>query len=142
MISFRDYLQQELTKTNDEQVKDTVVRPIEKEKTIEDVVYEAKPEIWTAREVGGVKYIIYNRKLLNITKLKENLAKIYAENGYPGYGFSKLNEHELIRYTKVKNIIIPLFAQPLADKELNSELVAERLFVNEIKDFEWKPEEY
>lgn len=142
MISFREYLQQELTKTNDEQVKQTVVRPVEKEKTIEDVVYEAKPEIWTARIISGVKYLIYNGKFLNISKLKEELTKLYDANGYSGYGFSKLNESELIRYTKVKNIIITMFMQGTYDKELDPVAIADKLFVNEIKDFEWKPEEY
>lgn len=142
MISFREYLQQELTKTNDEQVKNTAVIPVKKERTIEDELYDAKPEIWTARVISDVKYLIYNGKLLNITQLKEDLNKIYTEKGYPGYGFSKLNEHELIRYTKVKNIIIQVFAQDLYKKEIPSEVVAEKLFMNEIKDFEWKPEEY
>lgn len=142
MISFREYLQREVTKTNDEQVKQTVVRPIEKEKTIEDVVYESKPEIWTAREVSGVKYLIFNHKILNISELKKQISNVYDKNGYSGYGFSKLNEHELIRYTRVKNIIIPAFMQNNYDKELNPSLIAEKLFMNEIKDFEWKPEEY
>lgn len=142
MINFREYLQQELTKTNDEQVKNTIVRPAEKEKTIDDIVYEANPAIWTAREVSGIKYLIYNKKKLNITKLKEEINNIYSKNGYTGYGFAKLSEPELVRYTKVKNIIIPLFAQSDVVTELEPATVAQKLYMNEIKDFEWTPEEY
>lgn len=142
MINFREYLQQELLKLNDEQVKHTVVKPIiKKEETIEDIIYKSRPEIWTAREISGVKYLFFNNKFLNISELKNILQKIYTENGYSGYGFSKLSESELIRYTYVKNILIDFFITK-ESKEINPNDVADTLFKHELKDFEWKPEEY
>lgn len=141
MINFKQYLVEEENKATDEQIKDTVVRKADKELTLEEVVKTAKPTIWTAREVKNNKYLIYNNKYLNITKLKKEMDLIYSNNGYADYGFSKLSESELVRYTSVKDVLMTFFTSSITD-EIEPEAVANKLFLSELKEFDWKPEEY
>ena len=141
MISFKDYITEEINKTIDERVKNTVIRPVENAKSLEDIIDEANPNVWTAREIDNIKYLIFNRKTLNLNDLKIKIADLYNSKGYSGYGFSKLSEADLVRYTKVKNILMPLFKNNI-DTELNCENIANLLFINELKEFDWKPEEY
>lgn len=141
MRNFKEYLTEELNKTTDERIKNTIIRPVTAEKSLEDIIDEANPDVWTAREVKKIKYLIFKGKTLNLTELKKNITELYNEKGYTGYGFSKLSESDLVRYTKVKDILTKAF-----DTDINSELdcknVANLLFVNELKEFDWKPEEY
>ena len=64
----------------------------------------------------------------------------YNSNGYENYGFSKLDESDLIRYTTVREIIVKDFLNTSAPNELDPSEVAQNIFDNEIKDFEWKPQ--
>lgn len=141
MINFKQYLVEEENKATDEQIKDTVVRKAAKEMTLEDVIKDANPTIWTAREIGNNKYLIYNKKYINITELKKQIDILYNNKGYKDYGFSKLSESELIRYTMVKNILMTFF-RSVSDDEIDPESVANKLFISELKEFDWKPEEY
>lgn len=141
MINFKQYLVEEENKATDEQIKDTVVRKAAKEMTLEDVINNANPTIWTAREIGNNKYLIYNKKYINITELKKQIDILYNNKGYKDYGFSKLSESELIRYTMVKNILMTFFRSTSED-EIDPESVANKLFISELKEFDWKPEEY
>ena len=141
MINFKQYLVEEENKATDEQIKDTVVRKAAKEMTLEDVINNANPIIWTAREIGNNKYLIYNKKYINITELKKQIDILYNNKGYKDYGFSKLSESELIRYTMVKNILMTFFRSTSED-EIDPESVANKLFISELKEFDWKPEEY
>lgn len=141
MINFKQYLVEEVNKTTDEEVKDTVIRKAAKEMTLEDVINNANPTIWTAREIGNNKYLIYNKKYINITELKKQIDILYNNKGYKDYGFSKLSESELIRYTMVKNILMTFFRSTSED-EIDPESVANKLFISELKEFDWKPEEY
>ena len=141
MINFKQYLVEEENKATDEQIKDTVVRKAAKEMTLEDVINNANPTIWTAREIGNNKYLIYNKKYINITELKKQVDILYNNKGYKDYGFSKLSESELIRYTMVKNILMTFFRSTSED-EIDPESVANKLFISELKEFDWKPEEY
>ena len=75
-----------------------------------------------------------------MTSLKEEITRLYDSKGYSGYGFSKLDEHDLIRYTKVKNILMRSFESELNDF-IDPVSMAEIMFMNEFKDFEWRPEE-
>ena len=109
--------------------------------TLEDVVKDANPAIWTAREINGDKYLVYNRKYIDITELKKRIDILYNNKGYAGYGFSKLSESELVRYTSVKDILMTFFISSITDK-IDPEAVADKLFLSELKEFEWKPEEY
>lgn len=141
MINFKQYLVEEENKATDEQIKDTVVRKAAKEMTLEDVINNANPTIWTAREIGNNKYLIYNKKYINITELKKQIDILYNNKGYKDYGFSKLSESELIRYTMVKNILMTFF-RSVSEGEIDPESVANKLFISELKEFDWKPEEY
>lgn len=141
MINFKQYLVEEENKATDEQIKDTVVRKAAKEMTLEDVINNANPTIWTAREIGNNKYLIYNKKYINITELKKQIDILYNNKGYKDYGFSKLSESELIRYTMVKNILMTFF-RSTSESEIDPESVANKLFISELKEFDWKPEEY
>lgn len=141
MINFKEYLTEEVNKTTDEAVKDTVIHKADSELTLSEVIEKANPSIWTAREVGGSKYLIYNGKFINMSRLKKAMDIFYNNKGYKNYGFSKLSEPELIRYTTVKNILMPFFTSSL-DQEIDIDTVVEKLFINEPKEFYWKPEEY
>ena len=66
---------------------------------------------------------------------------IYSNNGYADYGFSKLSESELVRYTSVKDVLMTFFTSSITD-EIEPEAVANKLFLSELKEFDWKPEEY
>ena len=105
MSSFSEYVNGQVNKSTDELVKRTVIKPVQAEDTIEDTVLKCNPETWTAREINNVKYLIYNKKFINITELKQKIADVYNERGYSNYGFAKLSERDLVRYTKVKNIL-------------------------------------
>ena len=71
MINFKQYLAEETNRATDELSKSAVVRKAAKEMTLEDVVKDANPAIWTAREINGDKYLVYNRKYIDITELKK-----------------------------------------------------------------------
>lgn len=141
MINFKQYLVEEVNKTTDEEVKDTVIRKAAKEMSLEEVLASAKPEVWTARIIGDKKYLIYNGKYIDITELKNQINILYNNKGYKDYGFSKLSESELVRYTKVKDILMQFFTSSM-EGELDAETIANKLFLSELKDFDWKPEEY
>lgn len=141
MISFHEYVTQELNKSTDNKITGTTIVPVKKEDTIEDTVLKCNPNTWTAREINKVKYLIYNKKYINITELKNKISEVYLANGYTNYGFSKLSEHELVRYTKVKDILMPAFMTEMSD-ELDIEYLANTFFAKELKDLDWKPEVY
>lgn len=141
MISFHDYVQQEMNKSTDDKVTSTVIKPIKAEDTIEDTVPKCNPNTWTAREINNVKYLIYNGKFINITELKAKINAVYLQNGYTNYGFSKLTEYDLVRYTQVKNILMDAFMSEISD-ELDAEYLANKFFAKELKDLDWKPEVY
>lgn len=141
MSSFSEYVNGQVNKSTDELVKRTVIKPVQAEDTIEDTVAKCNPETWTAREINNVKYLIYNKKFINITELKQKIADVYNERGYSNYGFAKLTERDLVRYTKVKNILMDSFLSEVSD-ELDTDYLAGKFFDKELKDFDWKPEEY
>lgn len=141
MSSFSEYVNGQVNKSTDELVKRTVIKPVQAEDTIEDTVLKCNPETWTAREINNVKYLIYNKKFINITELKQKIADVYNERGYSNYGFAKLSERDLVRYTKVKNILMDSFLSEVSD-ELDTDYLAGKFFDKELKDFDWKPEEY
>lgn len=141
MISFQEYLQNELNKSTDNKVIRTVIHPVKADDTIEDTVKKCNPNTWTAREINGIKYLIFNNKFINITELKSKINELYLSKGYQNYGFSKLSEHDLVRYTKVKNILMPSFMNETSD-ELDIEYLASAFFDKELKDIDWKPEVY
>lgn len=100
---------------------------------------DLNPDKWTAKIIGEEKYLFYNNHYLNMSELRKEIKKIYRNNGYDNYGFSKLSESELIRYKTVKDFLIKEFCRNDTD-ELDPAATAEIIFNREIKDFDWKPE--
>ena len=141
MANFKQYLTEELDKTTDEMARSSIMHDSLGDESLDDVIEKANPNVWTARIVNGVKYVIYMGKFLDLTETVKEIRHIYDINGYTGYGFSKLEEQELVRYTKTKNILMHCF-DICADDEVLPENVAEIFFLNELKEFDWKPEEY
>jgi len=142
MLSFREYFQQQMNKTSDAKIKDVKFQKVQvsKEMGFDDYLKQANPTTWTARIIEDKKYLFYNGKFLNVSKFKQDIDSLYQQNGYSSYGYSKLSESELIRYKKVKDLIMPYFYDEFAD-EVNTEALATLLFNDEYKDFDWQPEE-
>jgi hypothetical protein len=150
-LSFREYVKLNMDKAYNHQqvevpqvkVKKTIApvapAPV-KEKDVFDYVKEINPQVWTAKIVQNKKYLFYNGHYLDISKLAKELKTLYTNKGYNNYGFSKLDESELIRYTTVRDIIAKEFNNETNDTELNPTHVAQTLFDNELKDFEWQPQ--
>lgn len=132
---------EEVDKTTDEMSRNTIVRPANKDETVDDVLASANPSVWTARIIGDKKYLFYNSKYVDVTKLVEEINRVYTEKGYTGYGFSKLDESDIVRYTRTKNVLMKCFSESITE-ELDPSHVADVMFANEMKDFDWKPEEY
>ena len=141
MANFKQYLTEELDKTTDEMARSSIMHDSLGDESLDDVIEKADPNVWTARIVNGIKYVIYMGKFLDLTETVKEIRRIYDINGYTGYGFSKLEEQDLVRYTKTKNILMHSFDTSI-DDELVPENVAEIFFLNELKEFDWKPEEY
>lgn len=152
MISFSEYVKLNLNKAYNKpqvavpevKVKKVVKQVIApapiKEKDVYDYLSEANPQTWTAKIVKDQKYLFYNEHYINITTLAAEIKSLYASNGYENYGFSKLDESDLIRYTTVRDILSKEFMNPTATNELDPTGVAQTIFENELKDFEWKPQ--
>ena len=132
---------EEVDKTTDEMSRNTIVRLADKDETVDDVLASANPAVWTARIIEDKKYLFYNSKYVDVTKLVEEINRVYTEKGYTGYGFSKLDESDIVRYTRTKNVLMKCFSESITE-ELDPSHVADVMFANEMKDFDWKPEEY
>lgn len=104
-----------------------------------DVMKQVDPKTWNAKIIGDDKILFFNNHYLNVTKLRAAIRKIYAENGYEHYGFSKLSETELVRYKTLRDILMNEFLG-YDDDELDADAMAKIIFDNEAKDFNWRPE--
>lgn len=150
-LSFREYVQLNMDKAYNHQkvevpqvkvkkiVASVAPAPV-KEKDVFDYLKEINPKTWTARIVQNKKYLFYNEHYLDISALATELKTLYTNKGYNNYGFSKLDESDLIRYTTVRDIIAKEFNNDTNDTELNPSQVAQTIFNNELKDFEWQPQ--
>lgn len=104
-----------------------------------DVMKQVNPKTWNAKIIGDDKMLFFNDHYLNITKLRDEIQKIYSANGYEHYGFGKLSETELVRYKTLRDILMNEFLGN-ADDELDAAMMAKIIFDNEKKDFNWRPE--
>lgn len=104
-----------------------------------DVMKQVDPKTWNAKIINDEKILFFNNHHLNITKLRKEIQKIYSENGYEHYGFSKLSEGELVRYKTLRDILMFEFLG-YGDEELDPAATAKIIFDNEAKDFNWQPE--
>lgn len=149
MISFSEYVQINQNKAyNHKEVniptvpvkKKVIIQTPIKEKDVFDYLNEIKPDVWTAKIIKEEKFLFFNEHYLNISKLKQELSDLYNKNGYSNYGFSKLDESELIRYTSVRDILAKEFDSAFDGNELDPSKIAYTIYQNELKDFDWKPE--
>lgn len=138
-LRFNEYVDLHMQKVANTKVVE-VPMVCQTEKPIEELIKDCNPNKWTARIVNSIKYLIYNNKYIDITEMKMELDELYNSQGYSNYGFSKLSESELIRYKKVRDIIIKEFFKG-DEIKLSSGELAELLYKNEMKDFEWRPEQ-
>ena len=150
-LSFREYVKLNMDKAYNHQkvevpqvkvkkiVASVAPAPV-KEKDVFDYLKEINPKTWTARIVQNKKYLFYNEHYLDISALATELKTLYTNKGYNNYGFSKLDESDLIRYTTVRDIIAKEFNNETNETELNPVQVAQTIFNNELKDFEWHPQ--
>lgn len=150
-LSFREYVKLNMDKAYNHQKVEVpqvkvkkIVAPVApapvKEKDVFDYLKEINPQTWTARIVQNKKYLFYNEHYLDISALATELKTLYTNKGYNNYGFSKLDESDLIRYTTVRDIIAKEFNNETNETELNPAHVAQTIFNNELKDFEWQPQ--
>lgn len=143
-MTFTEYVEMNLNKAvnKPENIVTNIVpsEDTQQEGGIIDTVKAADNKKWTTRIVEDEKFLIFNNKYLNISELKESLSKVYEINGYSGYGFSKLDEFELVRYKTIKDIILPEFLSDYNNDELDPEDVANLIFKKEMKELEWHPE--
>ena len=119
-LSFREYVKLNMDKAYNHQkvevpqvkvkkiVASVAPAPV-KEKDVFDYLKEINPKTWTARIVQNKKYLFYNEHYLDISALATELKTLYTNKGYNNYGFSKLDESDLIRYTTVRDIIAKEF---------------------------------
>lgn len=103
--------------------------------------YHADPKKWTAKIIDDEKLLFFNDHFLNITKLRDEIQKLYNAQGYEHYGFAKLSETELVRYKTLRDIIVGEFLREYGNEELDPAAVAQIIFDNEAKEFEWRPEQ-
>ncbi len=101
---------------------------------------EVNPKIWTSKTINGELFLMFNEKMLNINKLKKEIDKVYTENGYTNYGYSKLSINNLIEYTTIKSIFMEEFEDSLNPVDLDPTEIAQKIFDNEYKEFEWLTE--
>ena len=140
-MSFKDYLCEEISRGTDIQAMEAPIHTEADDVTVDDVLSSANPAVWTAREIGGRKYVFYGGKYADLTSVVEETSKLYNAKGYADYGFAKLAESDLVRYTAAKAVIMRCMGESVTE-ETDSAHIASCLFSAEPKDFDWKPEEY
>lgn len=87
---------------------------------------------WLSKRLSdNAIYLFNNRHYINVTELRNEIAKLYASKGFTGSGFDKLTEEELIVYKTVKEIFVKLIAQSLGP-QLSAKETAQSLFDREI----------
>ena len=104
-------------------------------------MYQADPNKWCAKIIDDEKLLFFNHHFLNITKLRDEIQSLYSKEGYEKYGFSKLSETELVRYKTLRDIIMGEFLRADETEELDPAEIAQIIFDNEAKDFNWRPEQ-
>ena len=137
-----EYLEVLQSKATNNQLEDLPIKKVDLSDNVGfiEIQKQVNPQKWTARIIGNEKFLFYNDKYLNVTKFKTEINKLYSENGYTNFGFSKIPEEDLVRYKKIKDIIMPAFFDVMTD-ELDPEILAKLLYNNDYKEFDWQPEE-
>lgn len=140
-MTFSEYVAAHFNKAvNNTEVAET---PVVNQETKNEIDYlkELDAHKWNAKIINDEKFLFFNGHFVNISKLKNAITDVYSKNGYSNYGYSKLDESELIRYSTVKNIIIKEFMNDNNVEELDPLELAEEIFRNEYTGIEWKPAE-
>ena len=100
-----------------------------------EMLDKVQPTVWTSRRLNGGDYFaFFNGHFLNVSSLKKELDNLYAQNGYLGKGFDKLNERELLTYATTKQLFKKLFGSAFT-VELNPKEVAVYCFNSENFNF-------
>ncbi len=135
-MNFGDYIDLNFKKavTSEEIV---IEKPVLDDTTIYDEMKKIDSSKWIAKDINGEKILFHNSKYLNMTSLKDALREVYKKNGYENYGFGRLSEEELIKYKTVRGIIAKEFTDVMQDEVIDSLHIAELIFKNEYKNFEW-----
>lgn len=95
---------------------------------------KSNPNVWTCRIIDDEKFLFYQGKSLNITELKKAITDYYTAKGFCNWGFSKLAEEDIVRYSAIKNILKEIFTQSIV-AEIDPSEVAEILFGRERFDY-------
>lgn len=104
-----------------------VAYPIKQDMPCE-LISKFQANTWTCRKVNDAEYyVFYKGHFLNITQLKNEINNLYAQTGYLGKGFSKLDERALMTYSTTKTILKRIFESAFKI-EIDAEEVAEYLF--------------
>ena len=130
-----EYLEVLQSKATNNQLEDLPIKKVDLSDNVGfiEIQKQVNPQKWTARIIGNEKFLFYNDKYLNVTKFKTEINKLYSENGYTNFGFSKIPEEDLVRYKKIKDIIMPAFFDVMTD-ELDPEILAKLLYNNDYKE--------
>ena len=140
-MTFTEYVQMHMNKAYNREDVSPVQTVSTKDTAVNSEQYHADPTKWSAKIINNEKFLFFNNHYLNVTKLMNEIKKIYSENGYTNYGFSKLTESELVRYKTLRDILMGEFLRTDFDNELDAAETAKIVFQNEMKDFNWQPEE-
>ena len=141
-MNLTEYLQNLTSKSTNNQLDDLKFRKAEVSNYvgIDEILKTINPQKWTARIIQEEKYLFYNNKYLNVSKFKEAIDKLYSQNGYTNFGYSKIPAEDLVRYKRIKDLIMPTFFDVMTD-ELDPEILANILYNDDYKEFDWQPEE-
>lgn len=140
-MTFTEYVQLHMNKAYNREDVSPIQTVSTKDTAVNSEQYHADPTKWSAKIINNEKFLFFNNHYLNVTKLMNEIKKIYSENGYTNYGFSKLTESELVRYKTLRDILMGEFLRTDFDNELDAAETAKIVFQNEMKDFNWQPEE-
>lgn len=140
-MTFTEYVQMHMNQAYNREDVSPVQTVSTKDTAVNSEQYHADPTKWSAKIINNEKFLFFNNHYLNVTKLMNEIKKIYSENGYTNYGFSKLTESELVRYKTLRDVLMGEFLRTDFDNELDAAETAKIIFQNEMKDFNWQPEE-
>ena len=137
-----EYIQNLASKSTNNQLENLAFRKVKLTESLGfiEIMKTINPQKWTARIIQEEKYLFFNNKFLNVSKFKQEIDKIYSENGYSNFGFAKIPAEDLVHYKKIKDLIMPTFYDVMTD-EIDPSIVAKILYDNEYKEFDWQPEE-
>lgn len=93
-----------------------------------ELIPKFNQNLWTCRKLtDGSYYVFYLGHFLNVSELKQEISNLYAQEGFLGQGFSKLDERGIMTYATTKAILKRIFNSAFKI-EIDAAEVAEYLF--------------